>query len=237
MANRLNISWPRLLAEGTAIVVSILLAFWIQAWWEDRTARIKTEELLSSLEFEWESDLVAIDTVLEDARRVSGAMIRVIEANQSGPSTLSDSEAVVLMNQQRGWHTYKPSTDALSVVLDFGLDNVESIELRMAIVSWPDEFRNVAAEKDAVEELALMHLRNEWSRIAHSLGGSWNSAGDPISDRWFGVEPNDIAPAIIADEEATRVTRRVLDMLSQYQRQLAEVRARLAENLALLQAR
>jgi hypothetical protein len=35
MANRLNISWARILAEGSIIVVSILLAFGIQAWWDD----------------------------------------------------------------------------------------------------------------------------------------------------------------------------------------------------------
>jgi hypothetical protein len=29
-----KIPWPRIFAEGTAIIVSILLAFWIQAWWE-----------------------------------------------------------------------------------------------------------------------------------------------------------------------------------------------------------
>jgi hypothetical protein len=29
-----SIPWPRILAEGGAIVVSILLAFGIQAWWE-----------------------------------------------------------------------------------------------------------------------------------------------------------------------------------------------------------
>jgi len=29
-----QIPWPRIFAEGAAIIVSILLAFWIQAWWE-----------------------------------------------------------------------------------------------------------------------------------------------------------------------------------------------------------
>ena len=28
--------WPRLLVEGVAIVASILLAFGIDAWWQDR---------------------------------------------------------------------------------------------------------------------------------------------------------------------------------------------------------
>lgn len=232
----MKISWPPLIVEGIAIVVSILLALWVQAWWEDRTARIKTEELLKALEYEWESDLLAIDTVLEDARRVSGAMIKLIAAHQSS-SALSSAAAAELLDQQRGWHTYKPSTDALNVVLDYGLDNIENIELRMAIVAWPDEFRDVEAEKGFVEELSLIQQRGEWSRIAHSLGSSWHSVDDPISHRWFGVELSELAPAVIADSKATLVNRRVLDMLSQYQRQLAQVRTVLVENLALLKAR
>ena len=236
MSKPLNISWPTLLAEGIAIVISILLALWVQAWWDDRTARVKTEELLKALEYEWKSDLIAIDTVLDDARRVSEAMIRLIEAHESS-SVLSSAEAATLLDQQRGWHTYKPSTDALAVVLDFGLDNIENIELRMAIVAWPDEFRDVAAEKEFVEELSLIRQRGEWSRVAHSLGSSWGQIEDPISHRWFGVELSELAPAIIADSQATLVNRRVLDMLAQYQRQLNQVRAVLASNLTLLRAR
>ena len=125
----------------------------------------------------------------------------------------------------------------MHVVLDYGLDNIENIELRMAIVAWPDEFRDVEAEKRFVEELSLIRQRGEWSRIAHSLGCSWHTVDDPISHRWFGAELIELAPAVIADSEAILVNRRVLDMLSQYQRQLTDVRAVLVNNLALLKDR
>jgi len=36
MTNTNNIQWKRTATEGAAIVVSILLAFWIDTWWEDR---------------------------------------------------------------------------------------------------------------------------------------------------------------------------------------------------------
>ena len=39
-----SIPWPRILAEGVAIVVSILLAFGIQAWWEDSQDRAEGME-------------------------------------------------------------------------------------------------------------------------------------------------------------------------------------------------
>jgi len=36
MTSTNNIQWKRTIAEGIAIIVSILLAFWIDTWWEDR---------------------------------------------------------------------------------------------------------------------------------------------------------------------------------------------------------
>lgn len=48
-----NIPWPRILAEGGAIVVSILLAFGIEAWWSDRQDAAAERALLSSLQEEF----------------------------------------------------------------------------------------------------------------------------------------------------------------------------------------
>jgi hypothetical protein len=44
-----NIQWKRIFAEGTTIVVSILLAFAIQAWWEDRQEREDERVILLSI--------------------------------------------------------------------------------------------------------------------------------------------------------------------------------------------
>ena len=41
-----------LLLEGVAIVVSILMAFWIDAWWEGRKDQHEEQELLVGLEIE-----------------------------------------------------------------------------------------------------------------------------------------------------------------------------------------
>ncbi len=47
MTNTNNIQWKRTAAEGVAIVISILLAFWIDTWWEDRKeARLEVVYLL-----------------------------------------------------------------------------------------------------------------------------------------------------------------------------------------------
>ena len=72
MTNTDNIQWKRTAAEGVAIVVSILLAFWIDTWWEDRReARFEVAYLLE-LQDDFElnkSRLENLTAELEDSIR------------------------------------------------------------------------------------------------------------------------------------------------------------------------
>ena len=65
-----SIPWPRILAEGTIIVVSILLAFWIDAWWEGRQAKAAEEVVLQTLL----DDLLAKRQLLDERNRFVGAI-------------------------------------------------------------------------------------------------------------------------------------------------------------------
>jgi len=65
MTNTHDIPWKRISAEGIAIVVSILLAFGIQAWWESRQNQAKEVEILAGLELEFEDQVV----ILEERRQ------------------------------------------------------------------------------------------------------------------------------------------------------------------------
>jgi len=76
-----QIQWARLIAEGAAIIVSILIAFAIDAWWADRQEQIKsrqlTERLLSDLQKDLESrtELVRYyEAVIDSANRTVSRM-------------------------------------------------------------------------------------------------------------------------------------------------------------------
>jgi hypothetical protein len=47
------IPWGQLTVEGIAIIVSILQAFWIDAWWDDRQNVDEEREILIGLETEF----------------------------------------------------------------------------------------------------------------------------------------------------------------------------------------
>jgi len=66
-----NIQYPRLLAEGAAILISILLAFSIDAWWDDRQRQENERIMLQSLL----DDLKGKKRLLESSRRFNEAML------------------------------------------------------------------------------------------------------------------------------------------------------------------
>lgn len=65
-----NIPWPRILAEGAIIVVSILAAFWIDAWWEGRQAEASERVVLRTLH----DDLMAKQQLLTERNQFVGAI-------------------------------------------------------------------------------------------------------------------------------------------------------------------
>ena len=65
MPDTKEIHWKRILPEGVAIVVSILLAFWIDAWWDSQIARHDLVEFLSSFREELIESRQDIERTLE----------------------------------------------------------------------------------------------------------------------------------------------------------------------------
>ena len=59
-----DIPWPRILAEGAAILVSILLAFAIDAWWDKRQDRVEERAILEAIVAEIDGNLVVIEDQL-----------------------------------------------------------------------------------------------------------------------------------------------------------------------------
>ena len=60
-----NISWKRISVEAAAIVASILVAFAIDAWWDERQERSKLSDTLMGLEAALSSNLKIINENIE----------------------------------------------------------------------------------------------------------------------------------------------------------------------------
>ena len=92
-----SIPWPRIFAEGTIIVVSILLAFWIDAWWQSRQAKASEEVVLQTLL----DDLLAKRQLLDERNRFVDAiresaetLLRISSGNLNRPDEDSIDELI-----------------------------------------------------------------------------------------------------------------------------------------------
>src|SRR5210317_918618 len=105
MSNQFKISWPRIIAEGSAIVVSILLAFWIQAWWESRQAHSAEQIILAALSVELRSLAEEYDGRRQyiNALRESGRTLLIASGNPN--NRLSDEEMDSLLGDLT-WYAY-----------------------------------------------------------------------------------------------------------------------------------
>lgn len=87
-----QIPWKRLIAEGGAIVVSILLAFWIDAWWDERKDRSAEVTTLSALL----GELREFDQAFEDnsvfVTAVRESTMKLLEASADPDTDLSDRD-------------------------------------------------------------------------------------------------------------------------------------------------
>jgi hypothetical protein len=88
-----QVPWIRVVAEGTAIVVSILLAFGVQAWWEGRQERA---DELASLRLIDRDITAAIAQLREYNTLVEGSLAAAVSAYRalSGPPDQLERESV-----------------------------------------------------------------------------------------------------------------------------------------------
>jgi len=121
MANAQKIPWARLAVEAAAIVVSILLAFAIDAWWGDRAERQQEVQALVRLR----GDFNETARVLEVARarhlhQQAGldAMFSLIPAAGDPPNSYQIPDPVLM--GMSGTERFMPPLGAVSSLINSG---------------------------------------------------------------------------------------------------------------------
>ena len=93
-AKQPTIPWVRIGVEGAVIVGSILLAFWIDAGWEQRQDRAQAHSLLGALLDDFESAAVQLDTMEAQHGRLVQNGQRLIEYGEMGGVPVEEQEQV-----------------------------------------------------------------------------------------------------------------------------------------------
>jgi hypothetical protein len=137
-----DIPWKRVVVEATAIVASILIAFAIDAWWQDRTERIIEVNYLQALQ----DDLLRSLEFLNEDEAVQQRQVEYLE------SLLSTNSDTHYSDELRRWiddglfdvGTYQPQISALRDLESSG---------QTKIIRNPDIRRALASARQKIDSL------------------------------------------------------------------------------------
>ena len=165
-------------AEIVVVLIGILLAVAVNAWWGQRSDRAAERELLWSLdgEFAVNDSLLARQFGFYDRRRASAEALLAL-----GPQTggLPDDSLASLW----GWAVRGGSYDPASGILDAALASgdislIRDRDLRAQIASWPGGIRDLKDIEGRVD--VLIHEQMiPWLRTQTPLPASYAEHGIP----------------------------------------------------------
>lgn len=150
----------RLLVEGVVVLVSILIAFFLEGWGSDRELALELDQELVSVRRELgrnrelvEAELVAIDRVLSGTEHLLDRL------------TGDESADQVAVRDSVAWlatifsPTLDPSLGAVEALITSGrLARIESPELRLGLAGLKDMFTDASEEERLARQLTFEQL-------------------------------------------------------------------------------
>lgn len=144
-----------LIAEGVVVVASILVAFALDAWWDNRQENEAFLDELASVVSEVEANLASLDLqtrLHQDAIASIDELITGIDDASSETISVPDS----LLNRAISFApSYDPSSGALDAFVSGGwLSRIHDPELRGRISALPSRFQDLQEEEEQARAIA-----------------------------------------------------------------------------------
>ncbi len=152
-----NTNWLRLVSEGIAIVVSILLALAVDAWWEERQKSHAEQQLLRSLKSDFLENDRRIKGHIKLESRLANAISDLLDqmgsVEEGEPITVADSLLAAVLPSP----TFDPVKTTLEASASAGLIQlIRSEEVRNELANWQS-----VADDTRQDELAVRKVVND----------------------------------------------------------------------------
>ena len=151
MTETQKIPWHRLAVEATAIVGSILLAFSIDAWWQDRNEIDVEQRLLAVLKVEFEQNEKLMRQAVDFYRQRYLEAVEILEYLEQDPTEMDEAEFEQLINGlllKRSFHLESGAHDG--VVSSGELNLIRDHRLRSRLAAWPSYVSEWSEEEATV---------------------------------------------------------------------------------------
>ena len=153
MIDRTQIHWKRIYVESIAIVLSILLAFWIDAWWGEYQARKEFQQVLAALESGFSENLGLIDTNITDANKDIEIVKRFFETNPEDIDQIPEDQRSSTLTAMWRPATLPLNNFLLTMMLDAeSLKSLENHSLQQTIADWRFEVAELDERRERLSE-------------------------------------------------------------------------------------
>jgi hypothetical protein len=138
MSDTQKIQWKRLSVEAAAIVTSILLAFSIDAWWENRLERIEELRILDTLRAEFLSNIESIPSYIERHQISADYTKELLDLMRAAEPGSTLRYAAAKLARVLAHSTTNPHSGALDAILQSGeLRYISNPAIRERLAAWP----------------------------------------------------------------------------------------------------
>lgn len=145
------VPWPRILAEGLVIVVSVLLALGADAWWDDRKEAAEEGRRLAAVRVELTEAQASYDELLETITRRTAYISEVMQ--QSNEYSGAESKLDSLFFRLGPLTDPTPSTVALEDAVSGGaLGLIKSAEIRTTLGRYNGAVERMQDEVTAIRD-------------------------------------------------------------------------------------
>lgn len=182
--NGLKINWTRFVVEGSVIVVSILLAFAIDAWWETYRDQQEQQRILMGLKEELESNIDRIEVELSYRYSVIESIQTLFDAS-IGKIKLKQGQIDRLVGDVTWWTNVEYSRGVVDGLVRGGrLEIIENKDLRDAISALPNRY-DVIRESERNDQMTTstvvvpyLNRNASLTQIANTMASGRPGTGD-----------------------------------------------------------
>ena len=172
-------------------MLSILLAFWIDAWWQNKLALKETDALISGLYSDFQTSQSHLEEWLAGNERTLRATTEFLDELRG---TAINDELIVpheWIVAAIGAPTYSPTDTSLRTAVATGkIELIEDSDLRNALAIWRQQLDDTQEDEVLIREIVINHLVPALSRHVR-LGRSFEF--DALVDWFTGRESVDVS--------------------------------------------
>lgn len=154
-----ELPWLRILAEGSAIVVSILLAFAIDAWWQRQKQLEQVATLVTGLHSDFVASQAHAEQWMNGNRKILDALTRFRDALAAAPAGEQVTVPLEWVVAAVGAPTYSPTDATLRMAVSSGqVELIENVELRIRLAEWRQQLDDTQEDELLIREIVVHHL-------------------------------------------------------------------------------